>query len=75
MVCSGCSSAAAEIHVILHLGYLKLHNSSVIADNIRRFFTHWMQREFQTDSLQFSKTNYPVICLIAKLSLFCFLSN
>jgi Ulp1 family protease len=54
----------AQMPFILHLASLKLHNSSVIAQNIRNFFTLQWQKEFSTDTFQFTKTNYPVICPI-----------
>jgi hypothetical protein len=60
MVYSGFSTTD-EVPVILHLDSLKLQNSSVIAENLRMFFSYQWQRQF-FDSFKFTKINYPVIC-------------
>ena len=54
----------AQMPLILHMDSLQLHNSSVIAQNVRNFFTFQWQKEFPSDTFQFTKTNYPVICPI-----------
>jgi hypothetical protein len=48
------SSSKGGVPCILHLDSLQLHNSSVIAENIRQFLP--------SDNFKFTKTNYPVIC-------------
>ena len=56
------SSSTGGVPCILHLDSLQLHNSSVIAENIRQFLTYEWQRRFPSDNFKFTKTNYPVIC-------------
>jgi Ulp1 family protease len=60
MVSSGFSGTN-EVPVILRLDSLKLHNSSVIAENIRMFFSYQWQQQFPFDSYNFTKINYPII--------------
>ncbi len=59
---SGTSSGTKEVPVLMHHDSLQLHQSSVIAENIRMFFSYAWQIINPGSDFKFAKSNFPVIC-------------
>jgi len=59
---SSTSYGTNEVPVIIHLDSLQLHQSAMIAKNIRMFFSYVWHIINPGSVFKFTKTNYPVIC-------------